>query len=247
MPNNFGNTASATTTYTTRAAAETLVAHYTVTPFYLTVVNGLGSGDYVEGAMVTIMANPPPAGQVFSGWTGGTAANFGNAASATTTYTTTASAETIVANYVPIVPGNNLAVGKPISASSSNASYAAINANDNSVTSYWESAAIPSSLTIDLGANANITAVVLKLNPDSAWGNRIQTLQVLGHNQSSSAFAILIPATSYVFSPTTGNTVTIPVTTTASQIQLNYLANSGAPGGQAAEFQIIGTWAPKAS
>ncbi len=36
----------------------------------LTVVSGAGSGSYVTGTIVTVAANPPPAGQYFSRWTG---------------------------------------------------------------------------------------------------------------------------------------------------------------------------------
>ncbi|WP_123043842.1 carbohydrate-binding protein [Cohnella candidum] len=143
-----------------------------------------------------------------------------------------------------VVTGSNLAVGKPITASSSTFTFVAANANDNDVTTYWEGNGHPSTLTVDLGANASITSVVIKLNPDSAWSTRSQTIQVLGHDQNTTAFTNLVSAASYTFNPSTGNTVTIPVTATVSSVQLLFTANSGAPGGQVAEFQIIGTPAP---
>lgn len=143
-----------------------------------------------------------------------------------------------------VVTGSNLAVGKPITASSSTFTFVAANANDNDVTTYWEGNGHPSTLTVDLGANASITSVVIKLNPDSAWSTRSQILQVLGHDQNTTAFTNLVSAASYTFNPATGNTVTIPVTATVSSVQLLFTANSGAPGGQVAEFQIIGTPAP---
>lgn len=140
-------------------------------------------------------------------------------------------------------PGNgtNLAAGKPISASSSTFTYVAANANDNNVNTYWEGNGHPSTLTVDLGANANLSSVVIKLNPSSEWGTRTQTIQVLGRKQGSSTFANLVSATRYTFNPATQNTVTIPVSGTASSVRLRFTANSGAPGGQAAEFQVIGT------
>jgi hypothetical protein len=143
-------------------------------------------------------------------------------------------------------PGNdtNLAVGKTITASSSTQTFVAANANDNSVTTYWEGGGHPSTLTVDLGANASISSVVVKLNPDPAWATRTQTIEVLGHNQNTTTFTTLVAAASYTFNPSTGNTVTIPVTTTASSVQLRFTTNSGAPGGQVAEFQIMGTPAP---
>ncbi|MEV5502939.1 CARDB domain-containing protein, partial [Nonomuraea fuscirosea] len=48
----------------------------------------------------------------------------------------------------------------------------------------------------------------------------------------------------YTFDPATGNTVTIPLTATAADVRLQFTANTGAPGGQVAEFQISGTPAP---
>ncbi|WP_094094982.1 carbohydrate-binding protein [Paenibacillus physcomitrellae] len=140
--------------------------------------------------------------------------------------------------------GSNLAIGKTISASSSTFTFVAANANDNDVNTYWEGSGQPSTLTVDLGANANITSVVLKLNPASAWATRTQTIQVLGHDQNSAAFTNLVSAASYTFNPASQNTVTIPVNATASSLQLRFTANSGAPGGQVAEFQIFGTPAP---
>ncbi|GAA2852694.1 discoidin domain-containing protein [Streptosporangium fragile] len=142
--------------------------------------------------------------------------------------------------------GSNLAVGKPITASSTIHTFVAENANDDSVTTYWEGNAgsYPNTLTVKLGANAAVTAVVLKLNPAAEWATRTQTIQVLGREQSASSFANLSAAAQYTFNPATGNTVTIPVTATAADVQLRITANSGATGGQVAEFQVIGTPAP---
>ncbi len=140
----------------------------------------------------------------------------------------------------------NLAVGKPISASSFVYVFEAVNANDDDVTTYWEGApgAYPSTLTVKLGANAVISSIVLKLNPDPVWGPRTQTLEVLGREQSGATFTGIKPSATYSFSPSTGNTVTIPVSATTADVQLRFTANSGAPNGQVAEFQVVGTPAP---
>lgn len=140
--------------------------------------------------------------------------------------------------------GSNLAIGKTMTASSSTFTFVAANANDNDTSTYWEGNGHPSTLTADLGANANITSIVLKLNPSSEWATRTQTIQVLGHDQNATSFTNLVSAASYTFNPASQNTVTIPVSATMSQIQLRFTANSGAPGGQIAEFQVIGTPAP---
>ncbi len=138
--------------------------------------------------------------------------------------------------------GVNLAVGKPITASGHVHTFVATNANDDSVTTYWEggSGAYPNTLTVGLGANAAITSVVVKLNPDPAWGPRTQTFQVLGRAQDATGFTSLVASQQYGFSPATGNTVTIPVSATAADVRLQFTANTGAPAGQVAEFQVIG-------
>lgn len=139
-------------------------------------------------------------------------------------------------------PGNgtNLAAGKPITASSSTFNYVAANANDDNINTYWEGNGHPSTLTVDLGANANLSSVVIKLNPASEWGTRTQTIQVLGREQGSSTFTNLVSEAKYTFNPATQNIVTIPVSGTANSVQLRFTANSGAPGGQVAEFQVFG-------
>ncbi len=144
-------------------------------------------------------------------------------------------------------PGSstNLSIGKTITASSNCCGFIATNANDNSVTTYWEGGGEPSNITIDLGANANITSIVVKLNPDQAWGARTQTFQVLAHDQTTTTFTNLVSSADYRFDPVTNaNTVTITVSATVSAVQLNFTANTGAPGGQAAEIQIMGVMAP---
>ncbi|MEV7096225.1 discoidin domain-containing protein [Amycolatopsis sp. NPDC051045] len=142
--------------------------------------------------------------------------------------------------------GANLALGKPITASSTEWTYAAANANDDSPATYWEGGGgtYPNLLTVALGSNAELNQVVVKLNPDPAWGPRTQTIAVEGREQSTSAFTTLAAARTYGFSPASGNTVTIPLTGRAADVRLRVTANSGAGGGQAAEFQVFGVPAP---
>ncbi|MET8041828.1 discoidin domain-containing protein [Micromonospora sp. NPDC005215] len=140
--------------------------------------------------------------------------------------------------------GSNLAVGKPITASGFVHTFVAANANDNNVATYWEGNGNPSTLTVQLGANASLSQVVVKLNPDSAWGARTQNITVLGRDQSSSSFTTLVGAANYSFNPGSGNTVTIPVSGAAADVRLSIASNTGAPAGQVAEFQVFGTPAP---
>ncbi|MFD4526153.1 discoidin domain-containing protein [Streptomyces sp. NPDC058470] len=139
----------------------------------------------------------------------------------------------------------NLAVGKAITASSSVYTFVATNANDDKTSTYWEGGAgYPNSLTVKLGANADVNTVVLKLSPDAAWATRTQRIQVLGREQNATAFTSLVAAQDYTFNPTSANTVRIAVTGRIADVQLVFTANSGAPAGQVAEFQVLGTPAP---
>ncbi len=140
--------------------------------------------------------------------------------------------------------GSNLAVGKPITGSANTYIYVPANANDNDPTTYFEGSSYPSTLTVSLGANADVSSVVVKLNPDASWATRTQTIQVLGREQSATGFTSISAAQQYTFNPGSGNTVTIPVSARVADVELNITSNSGAPGGQVAEFQVIGTPAP---
>jgi hypothetical protein len=143
------------------------------------------------------------------------------------------------------IAGANLAVGKPIEASSTTQSFVATNANDDNTGTYWESGGYPSTLTVKLGANADVTSVAVRLNPDPVWGPRTQNFQVLGRDQGATAYTELVARADYAFNPSTNqNTVTIPVTARTADVRLQFFANSGAPGGQVAELQVFGTAAP---
>jgi hypothetical protein len=153
---------------------------------------------------------------------------------------------TVTRNGTGVPGGTNLAVGKPITASSSVFTFVATNANDDNVTTYWEGAggAYPNTLAVSLGANADVSSVVLKLNPDAAWGQRTQNIQVLGREQSATGFSNLVSAANYTFSPSSSNIVTIPLSARVADVQLRITSNTGAPAGQVAEFQVIGVAAP---
>ncbi|WP_217250011.1 CARDB domain-containing protein [Streptomyces sp. AC602_WCS936] len=144
----------------------------------------------------------------------------------------------------PPPTGTNLARNKPVEATSSVHSYVAANATDDSTSTYWEAAGHPADLTVKLGADADVSAVVVKLNPDPIWSARTQSIQVLGRAQGESDFTSLRARADYSFSPGKDNTVTIPVTGRVSDVRLRFFSNTGAPGGQVAEFQVVGAAAP---
>ena len=69
--------------------------------FTVTVNNGTGSGDYIEGASVTIAANDPESGKQFAGWTGADSLTFtdGDATTAKATFTMPPETVTVTATY----------------------------------------------------------------------------------------------------------------------------------------------------
>jgi uncharacterized repeat protein (TIGR01451 family) len=76
----------------------------TPTTYTLTVNSGSGGGSYAPGTVVTITANTPPVGQIFSQWTG---AIVTNPAAAQTTILMPSANTTVTATYKPIA---NLAI-----------------------------------------------------------------------------------------------------------------------------------------
>ncbi|RCG27078.1 choice-of-anchor D domain [Sphaerisporangium album] len=135
----------------------------------------------------------------------------------------------------------NLALGAAMTASSSNGGFPPGNANDDNTATYWESTsnAFPQWLQADLRSAQNIGSITLKLPPPAAWATRTQTLSVQGGNDGTT-WTTLKPSAAYTFDPATGNTVTIPLTSTSTRyVRLNFTANTGWPAAQVAEFQIF--------
>lgn len=140
--------------------------------------------------------------------------------------------------------GTNLAQGKPVTANNNVHNFVAANANDGNVATYWESNGFPGTLTVQLGSNADVSSVALKLNPDNAWGARTQNIEVLGREQNATGFTSLAAGRDYRFDPATGNTITINASGRVADLQVRGTSNTGAPGAQVAEIQVFGTPAP---
>jgi hypothetical protein len=138
------------------------------------------------------------------------------------------------------VPSGNLALGRPVTATSHTDVYPAPNAVDGNADSYWESAnhAFPQSLTVPLAQTYPLDRIVLKLPPSPAWQTRTQTIRV--ESAGGGGFSTLIGATGYTFDPATGNTVTIdlPAGTSAGQLRLTFTGNTGWPAGQIGELEV---------
>ncbi len=79
--------------------------------FFLTVVNGTGSGSYAAGTIVMITANAPAAGSAFAQWTGGTVAA---ATSASTSLVMPAANAVLTATYAALPPPAPVAPADPV-------------------------------------------------------------------------------------------------------------------------------------
>ncbi|MFD0577866.1 ThuA domain-containing protein [Dactylosporangium darangshiense] len=147
-------------------------------------------------------------------------------------------------------PSGNLALGRPVTATSTNQSFVAGNAVDGNASTYWESAnnAFPQSLTVDLGSAVTVGRVVLKL--PASWGTRTQTLSVLGSADGSS-YSTIAGSAGYTFNPASANTVTINLPSGAQRyLRLTFTANTGWPAAQVSELEVYadgGTTAPAIS
>jgi len=137
----------------------------------------------------------------------------------------------------------NLALNKPVTASSYTQVYVPANVTDGNTSTYWEAnnGAWPSTITVNLGSAQTLGSVTVDLPPSSAWSTRTQTLSVLGSTNGTS-FSTLVASATYTWNPSTGNTVTIPLPSGTSDqyLQLSYTANNVQNGAQASEIQIFG-------
>jgi hypothetical protein len=134
----------------------------------------------------------------------------------------------------------NLALGKPVVASSRIDVWTANKAVDGDVSSYWEGAAQawPGIIHVDLVSPSKISTIVIKLNPQRMWARRTQRIEVKTGNDGEN-WTTLVPQADYVFDPeVNANTVVIPVNANARYVQLVFAANTGAGNGQAAEIEV---------
>jgi hypothetical protein len=137
----------------------------------------------------------------------------------------------------------NLALGKPVTASSDYQTYVPANVTDGNTSTYWEStdgAAYPQTITVNLGSAQAIGTISLYLPPPADWTTRTETLSVLG-SANGTTFTQIVASAGYTFNPSTGNTVTItlPTGTSTQYVQLSFTANTGWPAAQLSEFEIF--------
>lgn len=86
-------------TYSEKSAIVWVKEDVPIVDYTLTVQNGTGSGNYIQGTKVNISADVALEGQVFSHWTTSNGGSFQDVNSATTTFTMPENSVTIKANY----------------------------------------------------------------------------------------------------------------------------------------------------
>lgn len=128
----------------------------------------------------------------------------------------------------------NLALAGTVTAGATLAGFPAANANDSSLSTYWQAAGSTGTLTLRLAQASPVDRILLELPQD--WGTRNQTIAVEG-SANGSTWTTLAPAASYQFTAGS-NAIAIPVpSATQDYIRLSISGNNvqGAP--QIAEFQ----------
>ncbi len=137
----------------------------------------------------------------------------------------------------------NLALNRPVTASSYTQTYVPANAVDGNTSTYWEAnnGVWPSSITVNLQSVQTLGSVTIDLPPATAWNTRTQTLSILG-STNGTTFTTIVGSATYTWNPATGNTVTIalPAGTSAQYVEVSFTANSVQNGAQVSEFQVYG-------
>lgn len=140
----------------------------------------------------------------------------------------------------PVIEGENVALGAKATANGYNDVYKANNTVDGARATYWEGSPSNSEdiLTVDLKDTHKIYTIVIALNPASIWSKRTQTISFEASTDGEN-YSEIAAKTKYEFDPKTGNQIVV----TFDPVQARYVraivtSNSGAVGGQVAEFEI---------
>lgn len=148
-----------------------------------------------------------------------------------------------VEEYVSVLPdGTNIAPEGKISSNGYTDVYLERKAIDGKTEgpSYWEGKPdnYPNELTVTFAETRTIHAIRLALNPKSIWGKRIQTFAV-NYTDAAGEQKQLLASADYEFDPNRGNEVILEFADTeVTSVTLVITNNTGATGGQVAEFEI---------
>jgi serine/threonine protein kinase len=143
---------------------------------------------------------------------------------------------------VPPQSSVDLALHRPVAATSYFQVYQSANVTDGNTSTYWEGAhsVFPQSVTVDLGSVTDIAKIVLALPPFADWNSRVQTLAIHGRRTSATPAFTIVRTARYTFNAATNDDeVTISFAPTATRyVAVYFTANSGWPAAQLAEILI---------
>ncbi|MFJ6213597.1 discoidin domain-containing protein [Streptomyces sp. NPDC092296] len=204
--------------------------------------------EWHEGTMIEPATGTPPAGvgyQTYEGAYGRTGAAATTAYLDRTLYWVNRFTGGGTPTAPPTTPPANpdLALHRNATAGSTTQNYGPGNAVDGNADTYWESAnnAFPQWWQVDLGAAQQVSRLVLRLPPATAWGTRTQTVAVQAGSDGSN-WTTVKAAAGYTFNPAGGNTVTVALPpTTARYLRLVFTGNTGWPAGQLSQFEAYAT------
>lgn len=135
--------------------------------------------------------------------------------------------------------GADLALSKSVVASSTSGSNVAANAVDAGVSTYWQSASLPATLTVDMGANYYVHTMKISLPPEWVWW-RNESVAVLGSTDGIN-FSPISATAGYGFNNTNDYSVTVDLPlTNARYIRLSVTANNLVSAAQIGKLEIYG-------
>ena len=145
--------------------------------------------------------------------------------------------------YVSVLPeGTNIAPEGKIDANGFNQTFTPRKAVDGmtGAASYCEGSpdAYPNELSVTFKEDKTIHAIRVAINPDSVWGKRTQSFSVKV-TYDGEVYETFLDEKAYEFDPTTGNEVILEFDDIQVRgVMLSVTSNTGATGGQVAEFEI---------
>lgn len=98
--------------------------------------------------------------------------------------------------------------GKSVKASETWPDYPERNATDGDPRTYWESKGYPATMTVNLGEEKEISAIIIRQVPDLIWGKRTQKVEVYA-SDNGEKFTKIADGREYEYDAVTGNYILI--------------------------------------
>lgn len=147
----------------------------------------------------------------------------------------------LMINEIKFFP-SSLSTNKPVGASDYYDVYEPSNAVDGNTGTYWEASTDEGAYyTVDLGAQYDVSYIVMHLPPILTWTAREQTITIYVSTDGS-AWTEAAEETTYLFDPATGNynSITFETPVAARFVKLVWSYNSTSYGAQLSELYVYG-------